>query len=198
MSKSVVHPKRRTIDFRRLLLRRLRKDRSGATIIEFAFVAAPFFAFMLAIIEVALVYFGGFVLENAVDQASRMIRTGQIQTQGFNQEQFKTQICNRVPVMFDCLNGLKLDVQRFDNFAAIDDSNFNAPLTGGEIDDSGFGFNPGNGGDIVLVRVFYKWDLIADFPDQLGDISMGMSNIPGGSGRLLMATAAFRNEPFDG
>ena len=180
------------------IIRRLRRDRSGATMIEFAFVAAPFLAFTLAIIQVSLVYFGGFVLENAVDQASRMIRTGQAQTQGFDEVQFKQQICDRVPGMFDCLNGLKLDVQRFESFPAVDDGNFDPPLDGGQIDDSGFGFNPGNGGDIVLVRVFYVWDLIAAFPETLGEIRMGLSNIPGGSGRLLMATAAFRNEPFDG
>ena len=181
----------------RRIIRRLRRDRSGATMIEFAFVAAPFLAFVIAIIEVSLVYFGGFVLENAVDQAARMIRTGQVQTQGFDEEQFKSQICDRVPGMFDCTNGLKVDVQRFENFGGIDDGNFDPPLDGdGAVDDSGFGFNPGNGGDVVLVRVYYVWDLIAAFPKELRGINMGLANVPGG--RLLMATAAFRNEPFDG
>ncbi|MDA7949710.1 MAG: hypothetical protein MPJ78_19825, partial [Hyphomicrobiaceae bacterium] len=155
-------------------------------------------AFILAIMEVSLVYFGGFVLDNAVEQSGRMIRTGQVQTQGFDADQFKRQICDRVPGIFDCPNGIKLDVQRFESFDALNDTNFDPPLNNGEIDDSGFGFNPGNGGDIVLVRVFYIWDLIAEFPDVLGDINLGLSNIPGGSGRLLTATTAFRNEPFDG
>ena len=40
-----------------------------------------------------------------------------------------------------------------------------------------------------LYAPFYEWDLIANFPGGLG-------NMPNGS-RLLVATAAFRNEPFE-
>ena len=69
------------------ILRRLRADNAGATAIEFGIVAAPFFALMLALIEVSLVFFGTFTLENAVDKTSRMIRTGQAQEQGFSEAQ---------------------------------------------------------------------------------------------------------------
>ncbi len=191
-------PKReKRISFGPRVVRRLSSDRSGATAIEFALVAAPFFAFMLAIIEVAMVYFGGFVLESAVEQASRMIRTGQAQQQGFTEAQFKQEICNNVASLFDCANGLKLDVQRFDNFTGVGDGNFDPPLDGdGGLDDGGFAFDPGTGGDVVLVRAYYVWDLIAAFPEEIGGIRIGLSNMPGG--RLLTATAAFRNEPFDG
>jgi hypothetical protein len=48
---------------------------------------------------------------------------------------------------------------------------------------------PGNSGDIVVVRLFYKWPL---FVTGLG---YNISNLTG-SIRLLSATAAFRNEPF--
>jgi hypothetical protein len=88
--------------------------------------------------------------------------------------------------VYDCAAGLKLDVQRFDDFTGI---NLSDPLTPqGELRDD-FGFDPGNGGDVVVVRAFYEWNLIAKFPGGLG-------NMPSG-GRLLVATAAFRNEPFD-
>ena len=179
------------------LFRRLREDASGVTMIEFALVAAPFLALLFAIIEVALVYFGGFVLENAVDRASRMIRTGQVQQQGFDETQFKEQVCSRVTVMLDCENGLKLDVQRFDSFQNIGNDNFDPPLDADDnLDDSGFGYAPGSGGDIVLVRAYYVWDLFANLPSSIDGINFGLANMNGG--RLLVATAAFRNEPFDG
>jgi len=168
------------------ILRRLRADNSGATAIEFGIVAAPFFALMLALIEVSLVFFANFTLENAVDQASRMIRTGQAQEQGFSEAQFKQAVCDNVSGVYDCMAGLKLDVRKFDDFGGI---NLPDPLDGdGELLNN-FGFDIGVGGNVVVVRAFYEWDLIANFPGGLG-------NMPNGS-RLLVATAAFRNEPFE-
>ena len=191
------HKQRKSSSLWPHILRRLRKDRSGATALEFALVAAPFLALMLATIEVALVFFGGFVLENAVEQAARMIRTGQAQQQSFSEADFRQEICSNVSVLSNCMNGLKLDVQRFEGFNGIDDDNFDPPLDEDQnLDDSGFGFDLGNGGDVVLVRAYYVWDLIADFPEEIGGIKMGLANMAGG--RLLTATAAFRNEPFDG
>ncbi|MDA7949652.1 MAG: pilus assembly protein, partial [Hyphomicrobiaceae bacterium] len=61
MFKSKVNRVGKHLRFNRRILRHLRKDRSGVTAVEFAFVAAPFLAFILAIMEVSLVYFGGFV-----------------------------------------------------------------------------------------------------------------------------------------
>lgn len=171
---------------KRGILQRLRADNSGATAIEFGIVAAPFFALMLALIEVSLVFFANFTLENAVDQASRMIRTGQAQEQGFSEAQFKQTVCDNVTGVYDCMAGLKLDVLKFDDFTGV---NLPDPLDGNGELRTNFTFDMGVGGNVVIVRAFYEWSLIANFPGGLG-------NMPGG-GRLLVATAAFRNEPFD-
>ncbi len=171
---------------KRRLLNLLRKDRSGTSAIEFGIVAAPFFALLLALIEVSLVFFAGFTLENAVDQAGRLIRTGQAQQQGFSQEQFKTSVCDNVYGLFNCASGLKVEVQRFDDFNGISLSD---PVDGsGNLRDD-FTYDPGNGGDVVIVRVFYEWDLVAKFPGGLGNMESG--------NRLLVAATTFRNEPFD-
>jgi len=171
---------------KRGILSRFRGDRCGATAIEFGIVALPFFTLLVALIEVSLVFFANFTLENAVEKASRLIRTGQAQTQGFSESQFKQSICDDVTGIQNCLGGLKLDVQRFDDFSGV---SLPSPLdANGELR-TDFSYNPGSGGDVVIVRAFFEWDLIASFPGSLG-------NMPGG-GRLLVATAAFRNEPFD-
>ena len=49
-------------------------------------------------------------------------------------------------------------------------------------------FQPGDAGDIVLVRVFYSWGVLS--PSMIG-----LSNLEGG-GRVIAASVAFRNEPF--
>lgn len=170
----------------RRFLKLFRKDRSGTSAVEFGIVAAPFFALLLSLIEVSLVFFGGFTLENAVDQAARLVRTGQAQQQGMGAEQFKEAVCDNVYALFNCTEGLKVEVQRFDDFdsIALDD-----PLEGGQLKES-YPFATGNGGDVVIVRAFYEWDLIADFP------GVGLGNMANGS-RLVAAAATFRNEPFD-
>ena len=47
-------------------LRRFRRAEKGATAVEFAMVAAPFFFLLFAMIEIAAVFFTSTVLENAV------------------------------------------------------------------------------------------------------------------------------------
>lgn len=173
---------------RRPLLRRLRNDSSGASAIEFALVAGPFLALLAAIIEVSLVFFGGFTLENAVDQAGRLIRTGQAQAAGMDAAAFKKVVCGRVHVLFDCETGLKVEVQRFETFNGIG-SSLGSPLEDGTLKQS-YPFEMGNGGDVVVVRAFYEWNLFASLP------AIGLSNMDNGS-RLMIAATTFRNEPFD-
>jgi hypothetical protein len=50
-------------------------------------------------------------------------------------------------------------------------------------------YSPGNAGDIVVVRVMYEW------PVYVSLLGLNLSDMSG-SKRLLMATAAFRNEPY--
>ncbi len=63
----------------RRLLSRWRADASGATAIEFGIVALPFSMFAYGIILIGLYFFTTFSLENALERASRLIRTGQAQ-----------------------------------------------------------------------------------------------------------------------
>ncbi len=52
-----------------------------------------------------------------------------------------------------------------------------------------FTYQPGGPGDIVVVRLFYQW------PVYVSLLGSNLSNMNGGK-RLLVATAAFRNEPY--
>ena len=63
---------------------------------------------------------------------------------------------------------------------------------------TGFSYAPGVGGDVVIVRAFYEWDLLAKLPIMPiwnNQVDTRLSNMPNGN-RLLIATVAFRNEPF--
>ena len=52
-----------------------------------------------------------------------------------------------------------------------------------------FVYQPGTAGQIVVVRLFYQW------PIYMQVWNPKLSNMSGNK-RLLVATAAFRNEPF--
>jgi Flp pilus assembly protein TadG len=170
----------------RLRISRLRRDEKGATAVEFGLVAIPFIVLLFAILETALVFFAGQTMETAVSNAARLIRTGQAQQQALSATDFKDKICEQVMSLFDCQDGLFVEVRKFDTFDTIDLSK--------PIDENGklktdFEYSPGNGGDIVVVRAFYEWPV---FVKMLG---LDLSNMSDGS-HLLTATTAFKNEPF--
>jgi hypothetical protein len=50
-------------------------------------------------------------------------------------------------------------------------------------------FNPGNPGDIVIVRVMYQW------PVFMGPLGFSLANLSNGN-RLIMASTAFQNEAY--
>jgi Flp pilus assembly protein TadG len=166
---------------------RFRKNQRGSAAVEFAFIAPLFFVLLFAIIEVAMIFFAGQTLETATQDSARMILTGQAQNASYTQAQFKTDLCGRIVALFDCTNGIYIDVRSFPSFAAISlpnpiDANNNFIGTN-------LTYSPGNPGDVVVVRTFYQWAL---FVPGLG---FNPSNLAGNK-YLLWATAAFRNEPY--
>ena len=173
--------------FRIGAVRRFACAQDGAAAVEFSLVAAPFLALMFAIMETALVFFAGQTLETAVADSARLIMTGQAQTQSFTAAQFKTQVCAKIGGLFDCAGGLQVDVKTYSSFGSVDNS---PPLdANGNLKTSSFGYSPGGPGDIVVVRLMYQWPVYASLLGfNLGDMA--------GNKRLIMATAAFRNEPY--
>jgi Flp pilus assembly protein TadG len=168
------------------------KDRKGATAVEFALIAAPFLAILAALIQTFLLFFAQSVLENAVRASARQIMTGQVQTVDASQGQtaalaaFQQTVCNNANVLFSC-GGLMVDVE-----VASAWSSANTGMPTLTYDSSGnvnnLQFNPGNAGDIVVVKVMYLW------PVFFGPIAFNMANQANGT-RLIMASAAFQNEP---
>jgi Flp pilus assembly protein TadG len=167
--------------------RRFVREKDGVVAVEFAIVAAPFLALMFAIMETALVFFASQVLETAVADSARLIMTGQAQSQSFTQAQFKQAVCAKILGLFDCVNGLQIDVKTYSGFSSISNSK---PLDANGNLQTNFGYTPGGPGDIVVVRLMYQWPIYVSL--------LGLNSLADMSGnkRLIIATAAFRNEPF--
>jgi Flp pilus assembly protein TadG len=140
-------------------------------------------------VQTALAFFAGQVLETAVSEASRQIMTGSAQTSNMTQAGFATQVCNKIAVLFTCGN-LMIDVNTAASFSSANTSaptlTFNAQ---GNVTNT-WNYNMGNPGSIVVVRVMYLW------PVFLGPLGFGLASSGSNGNMLLMATAAFKNEPY--
>ncbi len=170
---------------RRLLASAIVRDRGGATAVEFGIIALPFLALMGAIFESALCFLAGQILDTAVNDAARLIRTGQAQAGSYSEAQFTTEICNRLYVLFDC-TGLSIDSKVYTNFTLADTA---LPISDNKFDDSSFSFQMGGSSEIVVVRAFYQ------YPLYFNKLGLNLANLGNGT-RLLSGVAAFRNEPF--
>lgn len=164
-----------------------RRSREGAAAVEFALIATPFFLLLFAIFQLGLVFMIDAVAENAVLTASRLVRTGQAQTQSFDATAFKTAFCDDMSVFkSDCPDRTTIDVRVVDQFSDVTDP----PLDeNGAPDLSQTGFDGGAGQNLVVVRVWYRQPLL------IPSVSQAVTN--SGTGQVLISsTIAFRNEPF--
>jgi Flp pilus assembly protein TadG len=168
------------------LLRRFLRQREASTSVEFGLVGAPFVALTIGIIQTAVLFFASQALETAAATSSRLIMTGQAQTQGWTAAQFKTQVCNTITGMFNCASGVSVDVETYSSFSAV---NLGLPISSGNFNSSSLGYNPGGPGDIVVVRLYYQ------YPVYMNLLGFNLSNLSSGS-HLLAATAVFKNEPY--
>ncbi|MDE5443590.1 pilus assembly protein [Bradyrhizobium sp. CSA207] len=162
-------------------------DSKGATAVEFALVAAPFLALLIALIQTFIVFFAQELLESVVRQSSRLILTGQVKDQAMTQAAFKQKVCDQVVIFFTC-SGLMVDVQVANAWSSANTAMPSLTFDGTGTVTNNWQFNPGDAGDIVVLRVMYVWPVV------LGPLGFNLSNMSNGN-RLIMSSAAFQNEP---
>lgn len=176
--------------------RGLARDEKGAVAIEFAILALPFFTLIFAILETSIVFLAGQILDSAVQDAARQIRTGQAQGAGWNTDTFRQKVCDGLYGMFDCSAAkLKVRVSVVSSFSSATltppiDPDCSATSDEDECDWTiAQAFDGGLGSQVVLVQAYYKWPTIVNLP------GFNLETQAGGT-RLLSAIRVFVNEPF--
>lgn len=150
-------------------------------------VAVPFFVMIFAVLELAFVFVLDSVLENAVIETGRMIRTGQAEARGYTADGFKSDLCGRMNIFSgDCASRVTIDVREIPQFT---NPNPPDPLAGGSFSSGDLGYDDGNPGSLILVRAWYRHRLFTPF------LAQGLSRLGDGNAMLTAATA-FRNEPY--
>jgi Flp pilus assembly protein TadG len=181
-----------------LSLRRFRKDRSGATAVEFAMVGGPFLALFLATFEAALVLFVNEGVESAVEAAGRMVMTGQVQATSADQFRDKY-ICNpaaprkRLLPSFIACDKLLVDVRSVAAFGSADTARtFYRSVTK---------FCTGSPGAVVVIRAAYPMPVYLPILNLVGfavkgENTTGQVEWGGGMKHMIIGTATFRNEAY--
>ena len=183
----------------RRLTRRWRRDDAGTAAIEFAIIAMPFVMLLFGLVSVCLYYFADFSMENATWQATRAIRTGQLQqgqgayaglsSNSDKQKALKKAFCDKAFLFSDCNTKAVVIVQSNAGFGTINTPS--CTTNGSVIDESTAVFNTGGSSSVVLVTICYPWDFGGHLP-----MLFHLGNLNGGA-LLMQASAAFRTEPYD-
>lgn len=167
------------------LKRRFVRSESGSVAMEFALTAIPFFTLLFAIIEAGMIFFINAELDNALSDVARLIRTGEAQTTSMTATQLIQNVCDEVVMVSNCTTNVKIDVRTFSTFASV---NFPPPVDADGNIVNTLQFSMGNAGDIVLIRIYYIWNIVSPLP-------IGLANNTAGT-RLIQSSVAFRNEPY--
>ena len=175
-------------------LRKFGASESGVAAVEFALCAPPFLLMLGVIIETGLMMFTEYALQSAVQDASRVIRTGQASAATMTAAQFKTKICATASVIIDCTGGVTVYVRSDKDFATLQ-SNLPSFLNiGPSVGVQPAGptcYNIGQPIQPAAVVATYDW-----YFSMLGMSFLG--NIASNSARRLVGFAIFRNEPYPG
>lgn len=143
---------------------------------------------MFGILELGLVFLTDSVLDTAVMQASRTIRTGEAQGAKVTGAAFKSQLCAKMTVFAsECPSRVTVDVREVSQFR-----NVNPPdplLDGKTFNTNGLTYATGQPGSLMLIRVWYSRPLIAPL------LKDSMSRLKDGN-VIITSTATFRNEPY--
>jgi len=170
----------------------------GSALVEFAMIAPVFFLFMFGIIETGVIYFAQSTLTNAVEEASREVRTGQ-KKGALTAEDMKEAVCNSFAAAQDgssiglmswqtCVDTLQVDMRVFDGFSGA--SYPSVIKSDGSLDVNNMTVEATDACKVVLFRAYYPWHVLTPFLASL------MSNMPSDSEVLLGAAQAFRTEPY--
>ena len=185
----------------RFTLRRLWRDDSGTTAIEFAFIAIGLVYFMVGIVEFAMAMTVGNSLEAATNLSSRLGKTGYVDEEAelTQQQTIYEEVERRVGPLID-MEKLEITNQVYNDFESLtipdifqdlnEDGDTLDPGEWTDVDGDSFRDGAegiGTSGNIVVYRITYPWEVMTPL----------MGKILGDGGIInLMAYSVVKNEPY--
>ena len=166
----------------------LLRDEAGVTAVEFGILALPFFTVILAIIQTAIMFLATQVLDSALEDAARKVRTGE--AAAYTITDFRNLMCGYTFNLLDC-SQIQLRSEVLSSFSnvALSQSVQTCTATTCTWTAGWQQFDPGSGKSVMQVSAFYRYPLIVVLP------YFNLKNQPDNY-RLLSAIRVFRNEPY--
>jgi Flp pilus assembly protein TadG len=163
--------------------------REGATAVEFALIAPPFLALLIAIFQMTTFLFAQQALQTAAVSAGRLIMTGQVQNANLTQSQFQTNdVCPLLAAMFTCSN-VYVNVQAYNDFASASAAAPTLTYNGNGTVSNTWAYNLGSPGQVMVLQLVYQWPIIS------GPLGSVLPNLGNGYTEMMGVTA-FRVEPY--
>lgn len=169
-------------------LRRFRDSEDGSSVVPFALWTPVFLALVLSSIELGVVTLRHTTLERALDQTVRDVRLGT--GTNYTHESLKQSICEKAPVLPDCMNMLQLEMVK------LNMRQWSAPPASADCVDTAQAVNPlrsfeyGRDNEMMMLRACYKFKPISP--------SGGLAaNLPADANgyTAVVSTSAFVQEP---
>ncbi len=154
-------------------------------------VAPLVIALILGAMQIAVIYLAQAELENAAEQAARVVLTNQAPASGSaGQASFKNTVCGYLPALFSC-SGVMVDLEAQSISAGSNDALVLTPPTltygsSGQVTNS-WNYNPGTSGKLMILRVMYQWPVVA------GPLGLVFSDLANGT-LFMSSTQVFQNE----
>jgi hypothetical protein len=180
------------------VMRRLLKDESAVTVIEFAFLAPVFFMLLFMVLETGFMLFTEYRIQSSLQQAARLVRTGQAQTQRIDANTFKDRICSGNSAIPDCRSKVVVYMKPGNSFTELATNTPSYVNIGPTYDSSGVPTMPGSeqydcgrSSEPVVLIATYDWQF------KITPLGNFLANTGQHKGvRRLVGFAIFRNEPY--
>jgi Flp pilus assembly protein TadG len=169
----------------------LRDDKAAAAV-EFAMVAPLFFLMLGVVLETGLMMFTEYVLQTSVQEAARLVRTGQAQEQKMTKAKFKDEICDLAGIIIDCQNDVTVYMNSEADFGTLA-TQVPSYMSIGPADDGTPGASSNDCGapeESVALIATYDWDFSIPY------FMSFMGNRKSDTSRRMAGFAMFKNEPF--
>ena len=183
-------------------IRGFARDEDGNAMVEFAILAPLFFAMVLTVFDVGIMFGTNVMLDTAAHDGARAVRTGKIfeNTEEADiaeqKRQFEEAACASV-VLIDC-SDISYSVASYVNFPAADaDPRFGDDgriLVNEDGSIASPAFDIGEGTEVVVLTMTTRYDFFTPFLGMLSGQSSG--NYDSSTPAVLTSTLVFRNEPF--
>lgn len=153
--------------------RRLVRDTRAAATIEFAILGSTFILLVCMTLELGLVLFTQSVMDNALRDAARLIRTNQASSSST----FVSAVCSEVGTVLiaSCSTNLQYYVASASSFSSLTAKTSTLPNT----------YTAGSSASDMIAQIAYKRNTIIPWAAKF----LGNSD-------LLISTVAFQNEPY--